>query len=118
METVSLGSLFPFANPLAQFREAHSFGLIDIEAPPDELLDLFGHGNCLFELNGHFGHFVDEFAFSSALPGSLSVEHLVDHDADRPDVVLDRVDILLERLGGHVERTAHVVLLLLERGTA
>jgi hypothetical protein len=43
------------------------------------------------------------------------MEQFIDHYSDRPDIVLDRVDVLLEGFGRHVERAAHVVLLLLER---
>ena len=42
------------------------------------------------------------------------MEQFVDHDADGPYVVLDGVDVPLEGFRGHVERTAHVVFLLLE----
>ncbi len=46
------------------------------------------------------------------------MQHLVDHDADGPDVVLDGVDVLPQGLRRHVQWTPHVVLLLLERTTA
>ena len=42
------------------------------------------------------------------------MQQFVDHDANRPNIVLDGVDVLLEGLGRHVERAAHVILLLLE----
>lgn len=46
------------------------------------------------------------------------MQHLIDHNANGPDIILGRVDVLLQSLGGHVERTAHIVLLLLEGTTA
>jgi hypothetical protein len=36
------------------------------------------------------------------------VQDLVEDDSDRPDVVLEGVDVALERLRTHVERRAHV----------
>ncbi len=60
-----------------------------------------------------FGHFVDQLGFRFALPGSFSKKEFIDHDANRPYVVFDGIDVFLEGLGGHVEWTANVVLFLL-----
>lgn len=68
------------------------------------------------ELDWNFGHFFDQLGFSFALPRSLTVKHLIHHDADGPDVVLDGVDVSFERLWGHIERAPYVILLLLRLG--
>jgi len=118
VQTVSFGPLWTFANPFPEIGKTHAFRLVDFQTLADEVLDIFGDGDGLFELDGDSGHLIDQFVFGFALPGSLPVQHLIDHDADRPDIVLDGVYVLLEGLRGHVERTAHIVLLLLEGGTA
>lgn len=48
------------------------------------------------------------------LPGSLAGQHLVEDDAQRPDIRLQRVLVPPKGLGRHVERRAHVVLVGLE----
>lgn len=117
LKTMSFWSLLSLANPLTQIRKTHTLRLINFQALPDEILDLFWNGDSLPKLDRHTGHFVDEFAFSSALPRGLSMQHLIDHYTNRPNIVLYWVNVLLQCLRWHVQRTSHVVLLLLKRRT-
>lgn len=52
-----------------------------------------------FEFDGYFGHFVDQLGLGFALPWSLAMQQLVDHDTYGPYVVFDGVDVFLEGLG-------------------
>lgn len=119
LQAVGLGPGFRrLDHPLLQVSQTHPLILIDFQAFPDEVLELLGDGDCLLELDGYLGHLVNELAFRSALPRGLTMQHLVDHNADRPDIILGGVDVLLECFRRHVEWTAHIVLLLLEGTTA
>jgi hypothetical protein len=69
------------------------------------------------ELDWYFGHFFDQLSFCFALPRSLTVKHLIDHDADGPYVVFDGVNVPFKGLRGHIERAAYIILLLLRLGT-
>jgi hypothetical protein len=102
-----------FKAPLLKVIQAHPFGLVHLQAPFDEILHSFRDCDTRLELDGYFGHFVDQLGFRFALPGSFSKEEFIDHDANRPYVVFDGIDVFLEGLGGHVEWTANVVLFLL-----
>lgn len=106
-----------FEGPLLQVTKAHSACLVHFKAPQDEVFEVFGDGNLRFEPDGYFGHFLDQLGFSFALPGGLTVEHFVDHDSNGPYIVFDGVNVAFEGLGGHVERAANVILLLLRLGT-
>lgn len=104
--------------PLLEIGQRHPGLLVDVKTLLDELPGLRGEFECLAELDGQADHLIDEFLLSPALPRSLPMQQLEDHDADRPDVVLGGVDVLLQGLGRHVERTTHVVLLPLETTAA
>jgi len=103
--------------PIFKVSQAHPFGLVNFQALPDEVLEIIRDGDVGFELDRYLGHFVDQLGLSFALPRGLAVKQLVDHDPDRPDIILDRVDVLLQGLRRHVERAADVVLFFL-RGRA
>ena len=45
------------------------------------------------------------------------MQQLVNHDANRPDIIFNRVDVLFEGLGRHIEWAPNIVLLFLRGGT-
>ena len=107
-----------FETPLFQVAQTHSFGFIDFQTLEDELLKIFRDRNMGAERHRHFSHFVYKLRLCFALPGSLSMQHLIDHDSNRPDIVLDRVNVPFEGLRRHVKRTAYVVAFFLALRTA
>lgn len=104
--------------PVPHACKTHPLGLIHLQTFLDELLNVLGNGDAFFELDGDPGHLVNQLILSPALPRGFTVQQLIQHDSDRPDIILDGVDVLLECLGRHVKRAAHIVLLLLEGRTA
>ena len=86
-------------NPFLQVLETHSLGLVDLKALLDEVLYIFREADAGSEFNGYFSHFFNKLSLGLAIPRSLSMQHLEDHDSDRPNVVLGGVDILFESFG-------------------
>ena len=116
METIAFAArIRVFSNPLFQLRNTHPLGLIHLKTFLNELFRLFGDRDALPKPHRHSSHFIDELAFGFTLPRSLPMQQLINDDAYRPDVVLDRIDVLLQGFRGHIKRTAHIVLLLFKR---
>ena len=99
-------------DPLFHVLETHPLGLVDLETLLDELLEIFRDIDAGSELNRDFSHFLDELSLGLAVPRSLAMKHLIDHDSDGPNIIFSGIDVLFESLGGHVEGTAYVIFFL------
>lgn len=98
--------------PFPQLFQTHSFGLIDFQAPFDEIFKVLWDINAASEFNRNSSHFINQLSFGSAIPRGLSIENLIDHDSNRPDIIFNGVDVLFEGFWGHVEGTANIVFFL------
>lgn len=84
--------------PFLEISQRHPGLLVDVKTLLDELPGLRGEFESLAELDRKPDHLIDEFLLRPALPRGLTMQHLEDHDADRPDVVLGGINVLLQGL--------------------
>lgn len=105
-------------DPVPHASQTHPLCFIHLQTLLDEFLDVLRNGDSFFELDGDPGHLINQLVFGPAFPWGFAVQQLIEHNPDRPDVILNGVDVLLECLRRHVKRTADIVLFLLEGGTA
>ena len=103
-----------FLAPFFQVVQRHSFVLIYLKAFHDESLHFRADVKALSELDRNPDHFIHQFLLGPALPGGLAMQQLVHHDAYRPDVVFDSVNVFLKSFWRHVEGTAYIVSFPLE----
>lgn len=92
---------------LLHFFEGYALGLVNLEAPLDEVLEL--HAHLLFELlipDVPADAGLELLVVLAVQQRLLAVQHLVDEHPERPNVGLRAVLVLHVSLGRHVERRA------------